>query len=139
MPLAPTAGASFVHANTHTRRHVAAALTRARPSLACLPLHRFEFGIDVFQEKSGSDEGFCLEIASYAYTKYEEHRDQPPFVMDCKDMGDGHFVKDVHTIEPKDIPSPPCGGPDHCDLNYYYCPRECVPDPVLLSLMGCPL
>ena len=84
----------------------------------------FEFGIDVFQQKSGSDEGFCLEIASLAYTKYEEHRDQPPFVMECKDEGNGHFIKDVHTIVPKAIPSPQCGGPDKCDLNYYYCPRD---------------
>lgn len=84
----------------------------------------FEFGIDVFQQKSGSDEGFCLEIASVAYTKYEEDRNLPPFVMECKDEGNGHFIKDVHTIVPKAIPSPSCSGPSTCDLKYFYCPRD---------------
>jgi len=84
----------------------------------------FEFGIDVFQQKSGSDEGFCLEIASQAYTKYEEERNLPPFVMECKDEGNGHFIKDVHTIHPKPIASPQCSGPNDCDLKYFYCPRD---------------
>merc|ERR1740130_269546 len=32
----------------------------------------FEFGLDIFQKKSGSDEGMCLEIANPTYIAKEE-------------------------------------------------------------------
>jgi hypothetical protein len=52
----------------------------------------FEFGLDVFQKKSGSDEGMCIEIANPTYIAAEQAKQQPPFVTDCKDEGGGHFV-----------------------------------------------
>ena len=33
----------------------------------------FEFGIDVFQKKSGSDEGMCIEITNPTYNSYEQN------------------------------------------------------------------
>ena len=43
----------------------------------------FEFGIDVFQAKSGSDEGMCIEITNPTYNAYEAATLSPPFVTDC--------------------------------------------------------
>ena len=56
-----------------------------------------EFALDVFQKSSGSDEGFCVEIANSAYVTYEQTHPQPPpgFKTYCKDMGWGHFVNDT--------------------------------------------
>ena len=48
----------------------------------------FEFGIDVFQAKSGSDEGMCIEISNPTYNTYEMDQPSPPFVTDC-DMTKG--------------------------------------------------
>jgi len=52
----------------------------------------FEFGLDIFQKKSGSDEGMCLEIANPTYIAAEKAKSYPPFITDCKDEGNGHFV-----------------------------------------------
>jgi len=52
----------------------------------------FEFGLDVFQEKSGSDEGMCIEIANPAYVASEKANPNKPFVTDCVDNGGGHFT-----------------------------------------------
>lgn len=82
----------------------------------------FEFGVDVFQQGSGSDEGMCVEVASKQYEVYEENKPSPPFVMYCFDNGDGTFRAGTHAIHPKPIPSPPCGA--LCNLNWYYCPRD---------------
>jgi hypothetical protein len=46
------------------------------------------FGIDVFQAKSGSDEGMCIEITNPTYNAYEFATPSPPFVTDC-DMAKG--------------------------------------------------
>lgn len=53
-----------------------------------------EFGLDVFQEASGSDEGFCIEIANDAYLHFEQTKPQPPpgFVAYCIDESWGHYV-----------------------------------------------
>lgn len=84
----------------------------------------FEFGLDVFQKGSGSDEGMCLEVESIEYATYEENDPSPPFVMYCKDNGDGTFTPDTHAIEPKPVPSPACNEPGTCDLKWDYCPRD---------------
>lgn len=57
----------------------------------------FEFGLDVFQKGSGSDEGMCIEIFNQAYATYETTHPQPPpgFVTYCEDQGWGHFKKDT--------------------------------------------
>lgn len=54
----------------------------------------FEFGLDVFQKKSGSDEGFCIEVANPTYVNYEQTTPQPPpgFKQLCIDEGWGHYV-----------------------------------------------
>ena len=77
-----------------------------------------EFGIDVFQEKSGTDEGMCVQLASKPYVEYVESRPSPPFQMQCRDLGNGHFIPDVHRIVPTPIASPSCGT-QACDLEYY--------------------
>jgi hypothetical protein len=52
----------------------------------------FEFGLDVFQAKSGSDEGMCIEVANPAYVQSQQNNPNKKFVTDCTDMGGGHFV-----------------------------------------------
>lgn len=65
----------------------------------------------------------CVEIADRSYVAYEEAKVTPPFVMMCKDDGNGHFTPDVHRIHPKPIAAPACDVPPPCDLNWFYCPR----------------
>lgn len=88
--------------------------------------HWLEWGLDVFQKGSGSDEGMCIEVEDIEYAQYEEGKTDPPFEMLCKDNGDGTFSKDTHMIVPKPLPAPDCEKPPvpSCDLKYSYCPRD---------------
>ena len=43
----------------------------------------FEFGIDVFQKKSGTDEGMCIEITSPVQLVEQNNSPPPGFVTDC--------------------------------------------------------
>merc|ERR1712028_228391 len=61
----------------------------------------FEFGLDIFQKKSGNDEGMCLEIANPTYIAKEEAKSSPRFVTDCKDDGGGHFVSTLPAGSPE--------------------------------------
>lgn len=56
-----------------------------------------QFGLDVFQKKSGTDEGFCIEVANPTYVNYLQTSHQPPpgFVQLCKDEGWGHYINDT--------------------------------------------
>jgi len=58
-----------------------------------------EWGLDIFQDKSGSNEGMCVQVASDAYVKMVQPKASPPFVTYCADQGHGVFVK-------KTIPDP---------------------------------
>jgi hypothetical protein len=97
-----------------------------------LPTHVgfFEFGIDVFQEKSGTNEAMCIEVESVEYAAYEELKPSPPFVIYCVDQGDGHFTPSVPAppagsrIHPHAIASPSCNTSTPCDLDWFYCPRD---------------
>lgn len=96
-------------------------------SLALGPAFRFvEWGFDVFQKGSGTDEAMCVQTASVEYVDFVENKPSPPFEMMCRDLGNGHFVADVHKITPEPVkPDQPCGvKPQACDLKYYYCPRD---------------
>jgi hypothetical protein len=90
-----------------------------------------EWTLDVFQEKSGSDEGMCVEFADNEYVKYEIAKPDPPFVDYCIDNGDGTFknqtiaiseeLKTLHTTDTK----PECKAPQSkCDLKWDWCPRD---------------
>lgn len=85
----------------------------------------FEFGLDVFQQGSGSDEGMCIEIADIEYLAYEKSKPDPPFEMMCRDNGDGTFtpVPGGIPIEGTPLPAPSCQGPA-CNLDWYLCPRD---------------
>jgi len=52
-----------------------------------------EWGLDIFQGKSGSDEGMCIQIASDAYVQMVQPKASPPFVTYCEDEGHGIFKK----------------------------------------------
>jgi hypothetical protein len=89
-----------------------------------------EWTLDVFQEKSGSDEGMCVEFADAEYLKYEEAKPDPPFVDLCVDNGDGTFkeqtIKISDTVTPKTlhaIAAPACTA-SPCDLKWNWCPRD---------------
>jgi len=88
---------------------------------------QFEFGIDVFQSKSGSDEGMCVQVANTAYMKALAAKSSPAFDFLCKDDGDGHF-EPLATAVPMPvevIPAPACAPtPSKCALDWYYCPRD---------------
>jgi hypothetical protein len=62
-----------------------------------------EFGIDVFQKGSGSDEGMCIEIASKSYVKEQQAKPSPPFNMYCTDNGDGSFTSHMPNGLPEKI------------------------------------
>lgn len=90
-----------------------------------------EWTLDVFQEKSGSDEGMCVEFADNEYVQYEIAKPDPPFVDYCVDNGDGTFknetiaisepLKTLHTTDTK----PECKTPQTpCDLKWNWCPRD---------------
>jgi len=81
-----------------------------------------EWGLDIFQQKSGTDEAMCIEFADKEYLKFEENTVSPPFVQYCKDNGDGTFTKDTIPIVNHVIPSESCS--PGCDLKWYYCPRD---------------
>jgi hypothetical protein len=82
----------------------------------------FEFGIDIFQKKSGSDEGVCVEIEDIEYLTYEKEDKGHPFQMECKDNGDGTFTPQITPLQGHPIPAPKCV--EKCDLDWYYCPRD---------------
>merc|ERR1719421_341306 len=89
-----------------------------------------EWTLDVFQEKSGSDEGMCVEFADAEYVKYEENKPDPPFVDLCVDNGDGTFkeqtIKIAETVKPQtlhEIAAPACTA-SPCDLKWNWCPRD---------------
>lgn len=90
-----------------------------------------EWTLDVFQEKSGSDEGMCVEFADNEYVQYEIAKPDPPFIDYCIDNGDGTFknesiaisepLKTLHTTDTK----PECKTPKTpCDLKWNWCPRD---------------
>ena len=90
-----------------------------------------EWTLDVFQEKSGSDEGMCVEFADNEYVQYEIAKPDPPFIDYCVDNGDGTFknetiaiseaLKTLHTTDTK----PACKTPQTpCDLKWNWCPRD---------------
>jgi len=90
-----------------------------------------EWTLDVFQEKSGSDEGMCVEFADNEYVKYEIAKPSPIFEDFCIDNGDGTFknesimiseeLKTLHTTDTK----PECKAkPTECDLLWNWCPRD---------------
>lgn len=83
----------------------------------------FEVGLDVFQEASGSDEGFCINVEDIEFLAYEKSKPDPPFEMLCKDNGDGTFTPDIVPLKGHPLPAPNCNGPA-CDLKWYYCPRD---------------
>jgi hypothetical protein len=91
----------------------------------------FEFGVDVFQSASGSDEGMCVQVASDPYMSYMANKSSPPFEFLCSDDGNGHFAKLPQPVPMPvhDIPAPSCTPPPpppapSCDLDWYYCPRD---------------
>ena len=90
-----------------------------------------EWTLDVFQEKSGSDEGMCVEFADNEYVQYEIAKPDPPFIDYCVDNRDGTFknetiaiseaLKTLHTTDTK----PECTTPKTpCDLKWNWCPRD---------------
>jgi len=88
---------------------------------------RFEFGVDVFQSASGSNEGQCIQVASKEYMDDAIAKSSPPFEFLCEDHGDGHFDKLKTPVEMKvqDVPAPACTpAPTKCALEWYYCPRD---------------
>ena len=90
----------------------------------------FEFGIDVFQMKSGSDEAMCIEVESVEYASYERLKPSPAFVFYCTDGGDGKFTPSVPAppigaaMVTHHISSPSCNETKACDLDWFYCPRD---------------
>jgi len=89
----------------------------------------FEFGVDVFQQSSGSDEGMCVEVASAPYVAYEAAKPAPPFEFLCSDAGDGQFrlLPTPVDMQSKDVPAPSCSPPPppaSAALDWYYCPRD---------------
>jgi len=90
-----------------------------------------EWTLDVFQQKSGSDEGMCVEFADNEYVQYEIAKPSPIFEDYCIDNGDGTFknqtiaiseeLKTLHTTDTK----PECTAPKTpCDLKWNWCPRD---------------
>ena len=93
---------------------------------------RFEFAVDVFQAKSGSDEGMCVQVASTPYMNDMRAKASPPFNILCKDNGDGSFtglpapgkaMPVFPVVAPACQPPPPPPTPK-CALEWYYCPRD---------------
>jgi hypothetical protein len=57
-----------------------------------------EWGLDIFQNPSGSDEAMCIQVSSDAYVNEVKSKVSPPFDMYCVDEGNGNFIKkNVHT------------------------------------------
>jgi len=90
-----------------------------------------EWTLDVFQQKSGSDEGMCVEFADNEYVQYEIAKPSPKFEDLCVDNGDGTFknqtiaiseaLQTLHTTDTK----PACHAPKQpCDLKWDWCPRD---------------
>ena len=88
-----------------------------------------EWTLDVFQQKSGSDEGMCVEFADNEYVQYEIAKPSPKFEDLCVDNGDGTFknqtiaiseaLQTLHTTDTK----PACHAPKQpCDLKWDWCP-----------------
>jgi hypothetical protein len=89
---------------------------------AFAPVNWLEWGLDVFQDKSGTNEAMCIEFADTEYLVHEENTVSPPFVDYCVDNGDGTFRNQTIAIKGNPIPAPVCHGT--CDLDWYYCPRD---------------
>eukprot|EP00658_Telonema_sp_P-2_P031805 TRINITY_DN23722_c0_g1_i7.p1 TRINITY_DN23722_c0_g1~~TRINITY_DN23722_c0_g1_i7.p1 ORF type:complete len:390 (-),score=94.03 TRINITY_DN23722_c0_g1_i7:443-1612(-) len=68
----------------------------------------FEFGLDVFQGASGSDEGMCIEVANPSYVAEVKAKPTPPFVTYCKDEGHGHFVSTLPSGTPEVVKPVKC-------------------------------
>jgi hypothetical protein len=89
-----------------------------------------EWTLDVFQQKSGSDEGMCIEFADPEYVAYEESKPDPKFIDYCVDNGDGTFKnqtiaikKELNTLH--EVSAPACTAPKQpCDLKWNWCPRD---------------
>ena len=92
----------------------------------------FEFGLDVFQQGSGSDEGMCIQVESEQYVEQVKQKLSPPFDFMCKDNGDGHFdlLPSPVPIVAFDVAAPTCLAPTPAPtpapatLQWYYCPRD---------------
>jgi hypothetical protein len=86
-----------------------------------------EWTLDVFQEKSGSDEGMCVEFSSIEYVNYLQTKQDPPFVDLCVDRGDGTFENQTIAIttalDTLHVTSPP-GCVEKCNLKWNWCPRD---------------
>jgi hypothetical protein len=92
-----------------------------------------EWTLDVFQQKSGTDEGMCVEFGDASYVEYMQSKPDPPFVDLCIDNGDGTFAKDTvaisashHTLH-STATNPECSAPapkTPCDLKWNWCPRD---------------
>jgi hypothetical protein len=86
-----------------------------------------EWTLDVFQEKSGSDEGMCVEFSSIEYVNYLQTKQDPPFVDLCVDRGDGTFENQTIAIttalDTLHVTSPP-GCVEKCNLKWNWCPRK---------------
>jgi hypothetical protein len=67
-----------------------------------------EWGLDVFQQQSGSDEAMCIEFADKEYLAHEESVPSPPFVDLCIDNGDGTFTNKTVPVPTHVIPAPSC-------------------------------
>jgi len=57
-----------------------------------------EWGLDVFQERSGSKEAMCIQIASDDYVKMVQPKASPPFNLYCVDEGHGVFMKKTQPV-----------------------------------------
>jgi len=97
---------------------------------------KFEFGLDIFQNASGTFEGMCVEVASSPYVAAEQGY---KFEFLCKDGGDGHFevlkvpipmpsykvqAASCTAPTPAPTPAPPAPTPaptSSCSLQWYYC------------------
>lgn len=82
-----------------------------------------EWTLDVFQQKSGSDEGMCVEFADVEYLHYEQNKPDPPFVDYCVDNGDGTFTAKTVAVPSKEIAAPACAAAP-CALKWNWCPRD---------------
>jgi len=89
----------------------------------------FEFGIDIFYDKTGGDpEGMCIQIASPG--RFNQEAGKTGFELDCKDNGDGSWTPGPSPIVAHPLPAPSCSAPkppappSDCKLNWFYCPRD---------------
>jgi len=68
--------------------------------------NQFEFGLDIFQNASGSNQGMCIEVANPAYIA--DMKSRAGFNMFCIDHGNGHFENKLPFGVPEKISEVKC-------------------------------